>query len=661
MSFGESLSRVALTAALGPAGEATALSLMAAEVMSDTSLQLTQMGYDAKTAGTMAAIAAGAEVVSESVSLEMLFKTFPSAAGVKGFLTKTLTQMFTEGGEEVTSDLINNTADVLMEMFTDNSSQKTKEIESYIKNEGLNFDEAYRKWTTAHLKEYVIDFAAGTVSGGLMGGGYNALSQGLDLAENTAGLLTENRQARAQLEQNLEKASPEALREALKNSRALRPQLQSLMEKGLAHPDSKVRQQARALQLSAEKTGRVSAVKAGRLINTMNTANTNLSKGVAAARLEQAGADKAVISAVHAAVEGQELTAGQLKAIKSNREALNTISELYAQATKSENNPFGEKIYLTSQSDEKLIRQMVSRLPGTALKESGSATAPLSAQAAVFRGAGELGKNGVRSLEESYNPDLGLNKDMHTAAFMLAYNLANSGKKESEILSEVQSALPAGDPASERFREAAILESIFAAKKDMQAQVEESRQAERSENPVEEESLQTGGKSGIINRSTTAKSNRFRSFDLLSDEQRAAIRTETGWSDEIITAMRTLQEYKIYLDANLVEKRINNRACLVKKQVNLEHADEKRRKNRFRAKIGLAIVDDDGKSLELHHIGQRIESPLAELTFQEHRSKGNDAVLHDKKKKTNVHNGTNNWNRERRNHWKNRFKDKEER
>ena len=38
----------------------------------------------------------------------------------------------------------------------------------------------------------------------------------------------------------------------------------------------------------------------------------------------------------------------------------------------------------------------------------------------------------------------------------------------------------------------------------------------------------------------------------------------------------------------------------------------------------------DGKPVELHHIDQRMDSPLAELTSDEHRGFGNDSVLHDK-------------------------------
>lgn len=38
----------------------------------------------------------------------------------------------------------------------------------------------------------------------------------------------------------------------------------------------------------------------------------------------------------------------------------------------------------------------------------------------------------------------------------------------------------------------------------------------------------------------------------------------------------------------------------------------------------------DGESVELHHIGQTMDAPLAELTRAEHRGAGVDSILHDK-------------------------------
>lgn len=51
---------------------------------------------------------------------------------------------------------------------------------------------------------------------------------------------------------------------------------------------------------------------------------------------------------------------------------------------------------------------------------------------------------------------------------------------------------------------------------------------------------------------------------------------------------------------------------------------------------GLAPLTPQGRSYELHHIGQHQDSPLAELTKEEHRGKGNDGVLHIKVKESEI-------------------------
>lgn len=51
-------------------------------------------------------------------------------------------------------------------------------------------------------------------------------------------------------------------------------------------------------------------------------------------------------------------------------------------------------------------------------------------------------------------------------------------------------------------------------------------------------------------------------------------------------------------------------------------------------------------------IGQKPDSPLAELTMEEHRGAGNDTILHDKTKETEI--DRNEFGKERREHWKDR-------
>lgn len=73
------------------------------------------------------------------------------------------------------------------------------------------------------------------------------------------------------------------------------------------------------------------------------------------------------------------------------------------------------------------------------------------------------------------------------------------------------------------------------------------------------------------------------------------------------------------------------------------------RTNRERAEQGLSPINKDGKVIELHHIGQHADSPLAELTTEEHRGKGNDTILHNKTKESEIDRQA--FAKERNEHW----------
>ena len=124
--------------------------------------------------------------------------------------------------------------------------------------------------------------------------------------------------------------------------------------------------------------------------------------------------------------------------------------------------------------------------------------------------------------------------------------------------------------------------------------------------------------------------------DGLTDEQKAKIKEETGWSDEIIDAIGSWKEYEIYKNAGLVETEIGGKKCLIRNDIDWDQKDAMGRTNKERAEQGLSPINKDGKVIELHHIGQHADSPLAELTQEEHRGKGNDTILHDKTKESEI-------------------------
>lgn len=138
----------------------------------------------------------------------------------------------------------------------------------------------------------------------------------------------------------------------------------------------------------------------------------------------------------------------------------------------------------------------------------------------------------------------------------------------------------------------------------------------------------------------------------LTEEQKNDIKKRTGWSDEIINSIGSMREAEIYIKAGLKEAEINGKKCLIRSDIDMDQKDEDGITNRERMERGLPPITNNGEKVELHHIGQKPDSPLAELTTEEHRGAGNDTILHDKQKESEI--DRNEFAKERKEHWKNR-------
>ena len=138
----------------------------------------------------------------------------------------------------------------------------------------------------------------------------------------------------------------------------------------------------------------------------------------------------------------------------------------------------------------------------------------------------------------------------------------------------------------------------------------------------------------------------------LTEDEKEKLKEETGWSDEIVDSTRSVEEAEIYKNADLKEEDINGKKCLIRSDIDMAQKDEFGRTNKERMENGNAPLTESGETVELHHIGQKQDSPLAELTTQEHRGKGNDTILHDKQKETEIDRGE--FAKERKQHWESR-------
>jgi hypothetical protein len=135
----------------------------------------------------------------------------------------------------------------------------------------------------------------------------------------------------------------------------------------------------------------------------------------------------------------------------------------------------------------------------------------------------------------------------------------------------------------------------------------------------------------------------------LSNDTRERLE-KLGFPKEVLDVIGSEAEARIYENANLEPAQVNGKDALIRNDIDYDQQDAFGRTNLERMKLGLAPLDAEGRPIELHHIGQKHDSPLAELTRDEHRGKGNDNVLHNKLKESEIN--REDFDKERKEYWK---------
>lgn len=148
----------------------------------------------------------------------------------------------------------------------------------------------------------------------------------------------------------------------------------------------------------------------------------------------------------------------------------------------------------------------------------------------------------------------------------------------------------------------------------------------------------------------------------LAKELSKEMKIETGWSDEIVKAIENRDQYEIYKNAEIYEKEVDGRKCLIR-DIDWDYIDEKTGKtNRERVQIGRVPIDfKTGEKIELHHMGQGFDAPFAELTENSEHGDGNHKVLHTKLEDSwrNDEEKYKQYQVEKRQHWKERLEEEE--
>jgi len=132
----------------------------------------------------------------------------------------------------------------------------------------------------------------------------------------------------------------------------------------------------------------------------------------------------------------------------------------------------------------------------------------------------------------------------------------------------------------------------------------------------------------------------------------AKIQRDSKLPLDFICNFHSVDEYHVYKSAGLIPKKVNGKWAYTQNiDWNLKDSNGITNAERVMKK-GLAPVDSNGNPFELHHIGQKTDSPLAILTQDQHRGTGNFSKLH-----FNTGNGTggvdhgSDWNKQKQQFW----------
>lgn len=107
-------------------------------------------------------------------------------------------------------------------------------------------------------------------------------------------------------------------------------------------------------------------------------------------------------------------------------------------------------------------------------------------------------------------------------------------------------------------------------------------------------------------------------------------------SEGVIRHLLSPQEAAHYENIGLRAQGVNGRECLVRDDIDWQQRDAYGQTNKERSEQGLAPLDPEGRPYELHHVQQRSDGMLAELTRDEHRGAGVDRILHDPTKTSEI-------------------------
>lgn len=118
-----------------------------------------------------------------------------------------------------------------------------------------------------------------------------------------------------------------------------------------------------------------------------------------------------------------------------------------------------------------------------------------------------------------------------------------------------------------------------------------------------------------------------RGVSIFKENRAKSVSQISNYSHTINTFIRNEKELKVYIDLHLTETIITRPTLIIR--IGPYYCDSFGISNLNKMLSGKAPIDaPTGETIDLHHIGQRYDSPFAELPHTIHNSAGNYSILH---------------------------------
>ena len=238
---GMSMADFLFNAAISGGTEAMSLAIMGTGAAADATIAAKERGLGDTEAFILGSIAGAAEIASEKISFEKLFKNADLREAPVKYV---LQNFFFEGAEEVESDVVNWLADAIVAR---DKSEWRADMDAYRKEHpGASDTKAFWSAMLKRLEEGGMDFLGGALSGGVMAGGRVALNQTTQRAQQNRDRSQAIEAVRAANNEARENAAPDlmkGIRQAQEQTAPVSPQeaaqTQAEPEGGIVLPTAK--------------------------------------------------------------------------------------------------------------------------------------------------------------------------------------------------------------------------------------------------------------------------------------------------------------------------------------------------------------------------------------------------------------------------------------